>query len=87
MQHHGPVHMVESRRRESSDKLSFLGTGFFRLSSDANISSFSLAKSSPRDIQITDYKNNGLLMRNVVQLCLAANTVNPYFKPIWGGAE
>ena len=42
------------------------------LSFDANFSSFSLVKSPPRDLQKLP-TNNGLLMRNVVQLCLAAN--------------
>ena len=31
----------------------------------------SLAESPPHDLQITAYKYNGLLMHNVVQLCLS----------------
>ena len=38
----------------------------------ANFSFFSLAESPPHELQIT---NNGLLMRNAVQLCLAANNI------------
>ena len=41
-----------------------------KLSFDANASSFSLAESPPRDLQIIAL-NNGVLMRNVVQLFLA----------------
>ena len=37
----------------------------------ANFSFFLLAESPPRDLQITAYKYNGLLMRNVIHLCLA----------------
>ena len=42
-----------------------------QLSFDANASSFSLAESPPRDLQTTAL-NNGVLMRNVIQLFLAA---------------
>ena len=46
------------------------------LSFNANVSSFSLTESPPRDLQITAYKiNNCVVMRNVVQLFLAANTI------------
>ena len=46
------------------------------LSFEANFSFFSLAESPPHDLQITTHKiNNGLLMRNAVQLCLAANNI------------
>ena len=44
------------------------------LSFDANVSSFSLAESPPCDLQITA-TNNGVLMRNVIQLFLSANTI------------
>ena len=37
---------------------------------------FSLAESPPSDLQITAYKLlNGLLMHNVIQLCLAADNI------------
>ena len=39
------------------------------ISFDANFSPFSLAESPPRDLQITALQNDGLLIRNVVQLC------------------
>ena len=46
------------------------------MSFEANFSFSSLAESPPRHLQITVYKiNNGLLMRNAVQLCLAANNI------------
>ena len=56
------------------------------LSFDANFSSFSLAESPPRDLKITAslnlLPNNGLLlMRNVVQLCLATNNILQRFSP------
>ena len=44
------------------------------LSFDANFSSFSLAESPPRHLQKLP-TNNSLLMRNVIQLCLAANNI------------
>ena len=49
---------------------------YLKLSFPANFSSFSLAESPPHDLQITAYKiNNGLLMHNVIQLCLAADNI------------
>ena len=41
------------------------------ISFEASFSFFSLAESPPHDLQITAYKYNGLLMHNVVQLCLS----------------
>ena len=57
-----------------------------KLSFDANFSSFSLAESPPRDLKITAslklLPSNGLLlMRNVVQLCLATNNILQRFSP------
>ena len=46
----------------------------FKLSFDANFSFFLLAEMPPRYLQITAY-STGLLIRNVVQLCLAANNI------------
>ena len=39
-----------------------------------HFSSFSLAESKPREMQILP-ANNGLLMRSTVQLCFAANSI------------
>ena len=43
------------------------------LSFEANFPFFSSAESPPRDLQLPT--SNGLLTRNAVQLCLAANNI------------
>ena len=59
-----------------SNKSIKLDADNYILSFKANFSFFSLVESPPRDLQITAYKiNNGLLMRNAIQLCLAANNI------------